>query len=117
MRSKDIKEGETYLFVATTSETRKHLEGTQFTVYEKRLVFRRLQKGRKKVYRYFNEDGIGARPEELEPLPDAPQCHICGSDTPHSCTHCGQPVCDIHTSRRMDRVRECTECHGGDLPF
>lgn len=115
MRGKDIKEGETYLFVATTSAARKHLEGTEFTVQEKRLVFRRLQKGRKKVYRFFNEDGIGARPEELEPLQEAVQCHICRCDLEEDqrCALCGQPFCAVHKLPGTERL--CVQCD--DLPF
>jgi hypothetical protein len=69
MKSRDIKPGETYMFVATDSEARKHLEGQPFTVTEIKAVYRRVKrKGTRKVNRYFNEDGVGARAEELEPL-------------------------------------------------
>jgi hypothetical protein len=72
MKRQDIKEGETYHFIATTSPERQHLVGKPFTVSELKPVWRKLKRARKKVYRAFNDDGIGARPEELEPLPDTP---------------------------------------------
>lgn len=69
MKGSEIKQGETYMFVATDSPARKHLEGQEFTVVEIKAVFRRLfKKGTRKVKRFFNEDGVGARAEELEPL-------------------------------------------------
>lgn len=68
MKAADIIIGETYLFVATESAARKHLEGRPFTVTGKKAVWRRLSRRSRRVNRFFNEDGIGARPEELEPL-------------------------------------------------
>lgn len=57
------------MFVATDSPARKHLEGEEFTVVEIKAVFRRFpRKGTRKVKRFFNADGVGARAEELEPL-------------------------------------------------
>jgi len=70
MRQRDIKEGQTYLFLATENPARKHLEGKPFTVISKKAVFRRGKKGLRKPWRYFNEDGIGARAEELVELPE-----------------------------------------------
>ncbi len=70
MKGTDISIDETYLFLATDSPARKHLEGMAFTVVRKELVYRRLKKGTRKTYRYFNDDGVGARAEELQPLPD-----------------------------------------------
>lgn len=68
MKSADIKQGETYTFVATDSPARKHLEGEPFTVVRIDNVWRKFKgKGRKKVKRFFNEDNVGARAEELEP--------------------------------------------------
>lgn len=67
MKSSDIKTGETYFFVATDSPARKHLEGTEFTVFEIKKVWRRFKRS-KLVKRFFNEAGEGARAEELEPL-------------------------------------------------
>lgn len=68
MKSSQIKQGETYLFVATDSQARKHLEGHPFYVSEIKAVWRRTFKQSRRVKRFFNEDGIGARAEELEPL-------------------------------------------------
>lgn len=62
------------MFVATDSPARKHLEGTEFTVQEIRPVWRRQFKQSKKVKRFFNADGVGARADELEPL---------GTEIPH----------------------------------
>lgn len=70
MKSSEIKIGETYTFVATESQARKHLEGQPFTVVEIKPVWRRLFKQSKRVKRFFNEDGIGARADELEPMDD-----------------------------------------------
>jgi hypothetical protein len=69
MRKQDIEVGETYLFVATDNPTRKHLEGQPFKVVERKAVFRKLKRGTRKPIRFFNENGVGARAEELEPLP------------------------------------------------
>lgn len=72
MKSSDIKQGETYTFVATESEARKHLEGEPFTVVRIEFVWRKFRgKGRKRVKRFFNEDNVGARAEELEPRDQA----------------------------------------------
>lgn len=68
MKSSQVKQGETYLFVATDSQARKHLEGQPFYVAEIKAVWRRTFKQSRRVKRFFNEDGIGARAEELEPL-------------------------------------------------
>lgn len=69
MKSSQIKQGETYMFVATDSPARKHLEGEPFTVVNIKAVWRRLKlKGSKKVKRFFNADGVGARADELEPM-------------------------------------------------
>src|SRR5688572_6619319 len=75
MLKHEIQVGETYYFVGSDSPTRKHLAGQPFTVVRKERVFRKMpyRRGRKagtvKVLRFFNDDGIGARAEELEPLP------------------------------------------------
>lgn len=68
MKSRDIKQGETYMFMATDSVVRKNLEGTEFTVINIQSVWRRRFKQSRRVKRFFNQDGIGARAEELEPL-------------------------------------------------
>lgn len=74
MHHKDIKEGEDYLFLATDSATRKHLELTIFTVAEIKQVYRKVTWGHRKasrqVYRYFDHDGVGARADELQELPE-----------------------------------------------
>lgn len=67
MNAKEIKVGETYLFVATDNPARKHLEMQEFLVVEIKFVWRRL-KHLRRVQRFFNEDGVGARADELEPL-------------------------------------------------
>lgn len=68
MKSNDIKEGVTYTFVATDAPARKHLEGQPFTVVRIANVWRRIKlKGSKRVRRFFNEAGDGARADELEP--------------------------------------------------
>lgn len=77
MHKNDIKEGETYIFIGSDSPARKHLSGQAFTVIEKKHVFRRTKKGQiKKSLRLFNEDGVGARAEELGELP-ADWCPDC----------------------------------------
>jgi hypothetical protein len=68
MKSSEIKQGETYLFIATDNPLRKGLVGQPFTVYEIKRVWRRVKKKRANVKRFFNEFGEGARAEELEPL-------------------------------------------------
>jgi len=73
MKSADIKVGETYRFMGSESPTRAHLAGEEFTVVNIENVWRRLKKGRRKVKRFFNEDGVGARADELEPLDDDPK--------------------------------------------
>lgn len=70
MKSSDIKEGETYMFMGSESPARAHLAGTHFKVTEIKAVWRRQFKQSKRVKRFFNEDGIGARADELEPLDD-----------------------------------------------
>lgn len=70
MRKQDIEVGETYLFVATDNPTRKSLEGQPFKVVERKAVFRKLKRGTRKPIRFFNENGVGARAEELGPLPE-----------------------------------------------
>jgi rubrerythrin len=99
MKQSDIVVGQTYLFLATDSPARKHLEGKPFTVTEKKAVFRKFyRKGTKKVNRYFNADGIGARAEELEPLP---------ASLSITCTYCG--YIDLATEWTDGRCPECGE--------
>lgn len=68
MKTNEIKEGETYLFIGTDSPARKALEGQPFKVVEIKAVWRRRFKQSRRVKRFFNEDGIGARADELEPM-------------------------------------------------
>ena len=69
MKSADIKTGETYTFMGSESPARSHIEpGTPFTVVEIKAVWRKIKRaGSRKVKRFFNEDGVGARADELEP--------------------------------------------------
>lgn len=89
MRKQDIEIGETYLFVATDSPTRKHLEGQPFKVVERKAVFRKLKRGTRKPIRFFNENGVGARAEELGPLPlnEWYVCHQCKEATKYGELH------------------------------
>lgn len=118
MKQRDIKEGESYLFIATESPDRKHLEGTKFTVWRIEPVFRRFKgKGTRRVMRNFNEDGVGARAEELEPLP---VCWCCGRDVDPGteCTACERHVCEdctVKDKHPQDHRRLCRRCD--DLPF
>lgn len=104
MKGSQIIIGQTYLFVATEALGRKHLEGMAFTVIEKKAVFRRLKKGHRKVNRFFNEDGVGARPEELEPLPERE----------NGCSHCaiGEMIDVEHIPRANEMATryECNNC-------
>jgi hypothetical protein len=70
MKANQIREGETYRFVATDAPGRKHLEGEEFTVVRIETVWRRIQRSSRRVRRFFNEAGDAARAEELEPLDD-----------------------------------------------
>lgn len=70
MKASDIKIGETYLFIGSDSPARKHLEGTSFTVTEVKSVWRRANKTSRRVKRFFDANGIGARADELGELKD-----------------------------------------------
>lgn len=73
MRESEIEIGKTYLFRATSSPERQHLVGKEFTVVEIKDVWRRFQtRMPRKVKRFFNEDGVGARAEELGELDSGP---------------------------------------------
>lgn len=73
MLKSDIQVGETYLFIGSDSPKRAHLAGELFTVDSIDRVYRKMSylrgKRTSKVLRFFNDEGIGARAEELEPLP------------------------------------------------
>ena len=74
MLAKEIQDGTTYLFVATDSVARQSLVGYPFTVQYRKAVFRKFKgQATRKRLRFFNYDGVGARAEELEPLP--PELH------------------------------------------
>lgn len=125
MLKNEIEVGETYLFVGSDSPARKHLAGEPFTVTEKKRVFRKgsYKRGKRtmKVLRFFNEDGIGARAEELEPLP-GDMFHKCGNcktitkveelhteeGSPHSvCPECGETA-QIHDLAAFNQEIEDT---------
>lgn len=102
MKRQDIKVGQTYHFVATDSPERQHLVGQPFTVVDLQPVWRRLKRGRKKVYRALGDNGVWARPEELEPLPEN-NCSDClvgemvqegmtrpSGLTDYKCNNCGR---------------------------
>jgi hypothetical protein len=72
MKSSEIKVGETYQFMGSENPARAHLAGQPFTVAEIRPVWRRLNKRSRKTKRFFNDDGVGARADELEPM-DRPE--------------------------------------------
>jgi len=99
MRHNDIREGETYHFVATTDPVRQHLEGRPFLVSRKVDVWTSRRVGRKR-HRYYNPDGDWADPEELEPIPDNP-CSDCqvgemqqvGGTSPNGTTRYRCAVC------------------------
>ena len=79
MKASEIKAGGTYMFVATDAPARKSLEGQPFRVVDIQDVWRRRAKQSRRVKRFFNDDRVGARADELEPLPD----HL------YACSHCG----------------------------
>lgn len=115
MRSTEIKQGETYLFVGSDSPARKHLEGQEFTVVEIKRVWRRFKgKGKRNVQRFFNEAGDGARAEELGELPEK-VCHICKAETDLVCTRCEKLVCEtccvaVNGPNPIDETR-CKTCN------
>lgn len=75
MKSADIKIGETYTFMGSESPARQHMAGEPFTVTEIKSVWRRINRRRSKVKRFFNADGVGARADELEPM-DEPKLDL-----------------------------------------
>jgi hypothetical protein len=142
LKKDDIEVGETYLFVGSDSLKRAHLAGHPFTVTSIDKVYRKIsyRKGKRsmKVTRFFNDDGVGARAEELETLPATGfhQCTTCNEwsrlEDLHAaeenetivkaCPHCGAtvtlqpPPADPWNG---DDVRElpCTQCETGEFKF
>jgi hypothetical protein len=108
MKSSDIKEGETYMFMGSESPTRAHLAGEPFTVVQIKAVWRRQFKKSKRVKRFFNAEGIGARADELEPMPErewpCPECEHGGIE----------PDGSVHPNGTQ--VFKCDEC-GHTLRF
>lgn len=111
MLKSEIQVGETYYFVGSDSPTRKHLAGMPFKVVRKERVFRKqayrrgkARTGTVKVLRFFNDDNIGARAEELEPLP---------AEGFHHCTNCDtwHRVQDLHVEPGNEQIHNvCPEC-------
>lgn len=112
MKRDDIEIGETYLFIGSDSPKRKHLAGQPFTVVSKDQVYRKVsyrhKKRSMKVTRFFNDDGVGARPEELEPLSQH-EWSICPT-----CKHV-EKVADLSYTDGKTTVT-CNECGEIYLP-
>lgn len=113
MKAIDIQVGETYMFVATDAPARKSLEGHPFKVVDIRPVWRRRDKISRRVKRFFNEDGVGARADELEPLDEGR----------FACDHCGKvsnvsEVAIDDDTGSADKVYEvCPNCGERIDPF
>jgi hypothetical protein len=118
MKRDDIEIGETYLFMGSDSPKRKHLAGQPFTVTSKDQVYRKVsyrhKKRSMKVTRFFNDDGVGARAEELGTLPKTGFYHCKNencrkwsrvedltveSGPGQFCGHCGEMVADGETTQ------------------
>lgn len=118
MTNNDIVIGTTYLFTGSESPTRSHLAGTEFTVVDKKKVFRKISQRRGKrammVWRFFNEDGVGARADELGELPkQGPQplnCYICGKGASLHCWRCDRPICEACDSTCMPQPSQLIVC-------
>lgn len=116
MLKSEIEVGETYYFVGSDSPTRKHLAGLPFKVVKKERVFRKqaYRRGKRagtvKVLRFFNDDGIGARAEELEPLPKEGffYCKTCEQWYPDYATHSNLPILPDGTAGQA--FTTCSEC-------
>jgi len=109
MLKSEIVVGETYYFVGSDSPTRKHLAGMPFKVVRKERVFRKqayrrgkARTGTVKVLRFFNDDNIGARAEELEPLPEREWS---------KCSHCNDAhkYADLEYNDR-GKLAKCPAC-------
>lgn len=107
MKKQDIELGVTYLFMGSESPKRKHLAGQPFTVVTIDKVYRKVSYRHKKrlmkVTRFFNEDGIGARAEELGELP---------IDRFYTCPHCKDVAKygDLHFDGQDDIQALCPSC-------
>jgi hypothetical protein len=135
MKRDDIEVGETYLFVGSDSPKRKHLAGQPFTVVSKDQVYRKVsyrhKKRSMKVTRFYNDDGIGARAEELGALPkDFTRCGNCGcwsnlaeiepeiEKGPVNCPECGEGIAIRVTANKPDnREFPCPQCHTGEMRY
>jgi predicted RNA-binding Zn-ribbon protein involved in translation (DUF1610 family) len=133
MKRDDIEVGETYLFMGSDSPKRKHLAGQPFTVTSKDQVYRKVsyrhKKRSMKVTRFFNDDGVGARAEELGALPgDFTRCRNCGSWSnitliapevekgPINCPECGEGIALRLTYTKPDqREFPCDQCETGEM--
>jgi hypothetical protein len=108
MKKTDIEVGTTYLFVGSDSPKRKHLAGLPFTVVSVDRVYRKVayRKGKRsmKVTRFFNAEGIGAKAEELETLPNQGF---------HTCPACKEVnrICDLHVRPVNEEIEKaCPNC-------
>lgn len=132
MKRDDIEVGETYLFVGSDSPKRKHLAGQPFTVTSKDQVYRKVsyrhKKRSMKVTRFFNDDGVGARAEELGALPkDFTRCRNCGcwsnlteiapevEKGPINCPECGESIAVRFKAEAPDETTDrghglCPKC-------
>lgn len=142
MKRDDVEVGETYLFIGSDSPKRKHLAGQAFTVVSKDRVYRkvsyRYKKRSMKVTRFFNDAGVGARAEELEPLPKEGffYCKTCEKWYPDYETHSNVPILENATAGKPfttcsvcgtkvgeetppedSREFPCTECETGEMQF
>jgi hypothetical protein len=106
LKHEDIEVGGTYLLV-TDNLTRRYLSGHPFTVKERRKVWRAQTTGlRIKVWRYYNEDAVAVRADELQELPERElPCTECpigeyeqhgftspSGQTNYKCNNCGHIV-------------------------
>jgi predicted RNA-binding Zn-ribbon protein involved in translation (DUF1610 family) len=130
MKRDDVEVGETYLFIGSDSPKRKHLAGQAFTVVSKDQVYRKVsyrhKKRSMKVIRFFNDDGIGARAEELGALPkDFTRCRNCGcwsnlaeikpevEKGPINCPECGESIA-IRVTMQISKEICLPPVYGGD---
>lgn len=110
LKKQDIEVGETYLFVGSDSPKRAHLAGQPFTVSSIEKVYRKVsyrhKKRSMKVTRFFNDDGVGARAEELEELPKTGFYQCQNQD----CRKWSR-VADLHVEPGNEEIHNvCPEC-------